>query len=101
MENAYLATTPTELSLKLNKHDVIKALAATIYKSLVGSLMYLTTTRPDLMFSVILLSRFMASPQRSHSEDGKRILRYILGTIDHGIFHYKKNVDNISSYWLQ
>lgn len=94
MENAYPASTPMELGLKLSKHDVSEAFDATIYRSLVGSLMYLTTTRPDIMFSVSLLSRFMTSPKRSHWEAGKRVLRYILGTVDHGI-HYKRNVDNV------
>ncbi|XP_038889636.1 secreted RxLR effector protein 161-like [Benincasa hispida] len=94
MENACPASTPMELGLKLSKHDDSEAFDPTIYRSLVGSLMYLTTTRPDLMFSVSLLSIFMASPKRSHWEVGKRVLRYILGTVDHGI-HYKRNVDNV------
>ena len=59
-----------------------------------GSLMYLTTTRHDLMFSISLFNRFMASPKRSHWKAGKRVLRYILGIVDHGI-HYKRNVDNV------
>ena len=94
MENAYLASTPMELGLKLSKHDVSEIFYATIYRSLVGSLMYLTITRYYIMFSVSLSSRFMTSPKRSHWKAGKRVLRYILGTIDHRIL-YKKNVDNV------
>ena len=46
------------------------------------------------MFLVSLLSRFMVSPTRSHWKAGKRVLRYIFGTVDHGM-HYKKNVDDV------
>jgi len=51
--------------------------------------MYLTTTRPDLMYGVNLISRFMSSPTESHWFAAKRILRYLKGTIELGI-HYKK-----------
>ncbi|KAA0055552.1 putative mitochondrial protein [Cucumis melo var. makuwa] len=78
MENAYPASIAMELGLKLSKHDASEPFDATIYKSLVGSLVYLTTTRPNLMFSVNLFRRFMASPKRSQWEAGKRVLRYIL-----------------------
>lgn len=61
-----------------------------MFKQLVGCLMYLTVTRPDLMFSVCLLSRFMANPRVSHWLAGKRILRYLKGTIELGIF-YRRN----------
>ena len=79
---------------KLSKHDVNEAFDATIDRSLVESLIYLTTTRSDLMYSVNLLSRFMTSPKRSHWEAGKKVFKYILETTDNGI-HYKMNVDNV------
>ena len=70
---------------------LVKPFDATIHRNLVGSLIYLTTTRHDLMFSISLFNRFMASPKRSHWKAGKRVLRYILGTVDHEI-HYKKRL---------
>ncbi|KAH7848490.1 hypothetical protein Vadar_003382 [Vaccinium darrowii] len=51
--------------------------------------MYLTATRPDLTFSVCMLSRFMESPKRSHWEAGKRVLLYLCGTVTEGIFYRK------------
>ena len=48
-----------------------------IFKRLVGNLMYLTTTRPDIMYGVILISIFMESPKDSHWQAGKRILRFV------------------------
>ncbi|KAM1431893.1 hypothetical protein FF1_014094 [Malus domestica] len=58
---------------------------ASLYKSIVGSLLYLTTTRADLMFSASLLSRFMQNPSKIHMGIAKRVLRYVQGTLDYGI----------------
>jgi hypothetical protein len=60
------AATPIALGTKLSKNDQGKSIDQTLYKRLVGSLMYLTTTRPDIMFVVSLISRFMESPKDSH-----------------------------------
>ena len=59
------------------------------YKQIVGSLMYITTTRPYIMFVVSFISRFMTRPIL-HLQAAKRVLRYLEGTVDYGIF-YKKN----------
>ena len=56
-------------------------------KRLVGSLMYLTTTRPYIMHKLILISRFMESPKDLHCQVGYRILRYVSGTKDLGIMY--------------
>jgi hypothetical protein len=53
---------------------------ASKYRSLVGSLRYLTCTRPDITYSVGIVSRFMEEPNHSHLKAIKRILRYIRGT---------------------
>ncbi|KAJ8631789.1 hypothetical protein MRB53_025112 [Persea americana] len=60
---------------------------STNYKQIVGNLMYLTNTRPDIMFVVSLLSRFMARPTELHSQAAKRVLRYVKGTLDFGVFY--------------
>ena len=62
----------------------------TTYRSLMGSLKYLTHTRPDLMFSVGYLSRYMENPTTEHMSAVKRILRYVKGTLDLGLV-YEKN----------
>lgn len=76
-------------SIKLSKNDEGKQVDETLFKQIVGSLMYLTATRPDLMYSVCLISRFMSSPRETHMMAAKRILRYIKGTTDLGIFYEK------------
>ncbi|KAG6513295.1 hypothetical protein ZIOFF_023613 [Zingiber officinale] len=89
MKDCNLVSTPTEFGLKLNKDHEGKKVDSTIYKQIVGSLMYLTATRPDIMYSVSLISRYMENPTEIHLLTAKRILRYLQGTKDFGLF-YKK-----------
>lgn len=59
----------------------------TLYKQIIGSLTYLTNTRPDLKFVVSLLSRYMSRPTKLHFHAVKRVLRYLKGTLDYGIWY--------------
>ncbi|KAL6320216.1 hypothetical protein AAG906_004725 [Vitis piasezkii] len=79
--------TPTELGLKLTKHGAGKMVNATLYKQIVGSLMYLTSTRPDIMYPMSLISRYMENPSEVHLLAAKRIFRYLKGTTDFGIMY--------------
>jgi hypothetical protein len=65
----------------------------THFKQMVGSLIYLTATRSDIMFVVSLISRYMENPTEFHLQMAKRVLRYLKGTLDFGIF-YKKGGNN-------
>jgi len=58
--------TPIEVGLKLSKSENEESVNKILYQSLVGNLMYLTTTRPDFMFAISMLSWFMESPKKSH-----------------------------------
>jgi hypothetical protein len=87
MTNVNSAPTLVALGLKLSKDDQGPSVDATLFKRLVGSLMYLTSTRPDIMFGVSLISRFMDKPKESHWRARKRILRYIAGTKNFGILY--------------
>lgn len=73
---------------KLKKEEGVPV-DETLFKSLVGCLMYITTTRPDMQFVVSYISRFMSKPTEVHLAAAKRVLRYLQGTIDYGIW-YKK-----------
>ncbi|XP_019103192.3 secreted RxLR effector protein 161-like [Beta vulgaris subsp. vulgaris] len=59
----------------------------TMYRQLVGSLIYLTLTRPHIAYAVSVISRFMQKPMKRHLEVVHRILRYAKGTIDYGILY--------------
>ena len=87
MDKCKPAKTPNALGTKLTKNDDGPAVNATLYKIMVGSLMYLTATRPDLMYDVSLISIFMESPKDSPSKVGKRILRYVAGTLGYGLWY--------------
>jgi hypothetical protein len=71
MEECNPAETPIPLGTKLSKNDEGPTMDSTLYKSLVGSLLYLTATRPDIMYAVNLVSRFMESPKDSHGKMDK------------------------------
>ncbi|XP_019433601.1 PREDICTED: uncharacterized protein LOC109340381 [Lupinus angustifolius] len=85
--------TPLVTNEKLQKDDGSPQADASLYRSLIGSLLYLTATRPDIMYATSLLSRFMQSPSQIHFGVGKRILRYLQGTKEFGIW-YKTNTNS-------
>lgn len=68
---------------------------ATEFKSLIGGLRYLVHTRPDLAYSVGIVSRFMERPTVMHQNAAKRILRYVKGTIDLGLVYTKDSQNNM------
>ena len=85
--NCSPVSTPVVVGTKLNRENIEKGFDSTIFRRLVGSLMYLTTTRPNIMYGVSLISRFMEPPKNSHWQARKRILRYIAETMNHGILY--------------
>ena len=66
-----------------------------LYREMVGSLIYLMIcTRPDICYAVSILSQFMANPSVEHLSMAKHVLRYVKGTIDHGLVYHKiQNID--------
>lgn len=89
---------PIDIGTKQSKKDKRPTIDPFLYKKLVGNLMYLTTTRPDIMYGVSLISRFMQSQKGSHWKIGKMILRYTAGTIDYGIFYSTSYSNSLTSY---
>ena len=81
------ALTPMEERLKPSRDSTAEDVDATQYRRLVGSLRYLVHTRPDLAFSVGYVSRFMQRPTTEHQQAVKRIIRYVAGTLDHGLYY--------------
>ena len=62
-----------------------------MYRQLVGSLIYLTLTRPNISYAVGVISRYMSNPKKPHLDAVRRILRYVTGTINFGISYNKTN----------
>ena len=82
-------STPLVSSDKLCKDDGSGLADEKQYRRIVGSLLYLTATRPDIMYDAGLLARFMHSPTNKHFGTAKRVLRYIKGTLDYGLEYVK------------
>ncbi|XP_057443809.1 uncharacterized mitochondrial protein AtMg00810-like [Lotus japonicus] len=85
MSDCNPSRTPAEVIQKFDS-TVEERVDATEYKQLVGSLRYLCNSRPDICYAVGVLSRFMSEPQKSHLLAAKRVLRYVKGTSDLGIW---------------
>ncbi|KAH9781367.1 hypothetical protein KPL71_008435 [Citrus sinensis] len=98
MKNCNSVTTPIEKGLKLVKDLAGRIVDSTLYKQIVGSLMYLTATRLDIMHTVSSISRYMEHPREDHLLAAKRILRYLRGTAKFVLF-YKKG-KKIRFVWL-
>jgi hypothetical protein len=77
---------PMEQNLKLSRDDGALLLDASEYRRLIGRLLYLTITRPDLAYSVQTLSQFMAQPKQPHLDAAYRVLRYIKYAPTQGLF---------------
>jgi len=65
---------------------------------MIESFLYLSTSRPDIMFSVCMCARFQANPKESHLSAFKRIMRYLLGTINLGLWYPKNSSYNLIGY---
>jgi hypothetical protein len=98
LANAKAYGTPMSPSTKLDKDEKGKPVDVKLYRGMIGSLLYLTASRPDIMFSVCLCARFQSSPKESHLIAVKRIFRYLLGTIDLGLWYPKSNSFDLISY---
>ncbi|KAK9076083.1 hypothetical protein SSX86_004416 [Deinandra increscens subsp. villosa] len=89
---------PMEFRLQLTKDGEGAAVDSTYYRKLVGSLRYLLHTRPDLGYSVGLVSRFMESPKQSHLAAVKHILRYVKGSTNIGLKYEAEGDGKIVGY---
>ena len=89
MDNAKEISTPMGTSCYLDKHEKGKPVDVSKYRGMTGSLLYLTASRPDIMFSVCMCARYQACPKESHLSAVKRIMRYLIGTCNMGLWYPK------------
>jgi hypothetical protein len=90
MENCKPVSTYMVLGQKQMKKDEAPKTDSKAYKSLVCSLLYLTSTRPDIVFNFNYLSRFMQDPGQIFFVVAKRVLRYLKGALEFGM-HFVKS----------
>jgi hypothetical protein len=77
--------TPMEVKLKLLVDTSSNLIDATLYRQIIGSLMYLKNTKPEICFAMNTLSQFLVDPRRVHLVDAKHVMRYLKVTIDYGL----------------
>ncbi|XP_042387961.1 uncharacterized mitochondrial protein AtMg00810-like [Zingiber officinale] len=85
-------STPMEQNVRMCAHEGKSLEDATMYQQLIGSLVYLTLTRPDISYAISVISQYMQNPNKPHLEAARRILRYVKNTIDYDLL-YKRNED--------
>ncbi|GJT84401.1 putative ribonuclease H-like domain-containing protein [Tanacetum coccineum] len=91
-------STPIETQKPLIKDEEADDVDVHLYRSMIGSLMYLTTSRPDIMFAVCACSRFQVTPKTSHLHAVKRIFRYLKGKPKLGFWYPKESPFNLEAY---
>ncbi|XP_071712583.1 uncharacterized mitochondrial protein AtMg00810-like [Rutidosis leptorrhynchoides] len=89
MENSKPMATPMATNVKLTLEGEGGPFYSTKYKGMIGSLLYLMASQPDIMFNVCLCARFQEKPKTSHVEAIKRIFRYLKGTMHLGLWYPK------------
>nr|GEZ72373.1 hypothetical protein [Tanacetum cinerariifolium] len=89
LEDSKPTKMPMSTEIKLTKDDEADSVDSSKYRGMIDSLLYLTTSRPDIMFSVCLCARFQENPKTTHLEAVKRIFRYIRGTSLLGLWYPK------------
>ena len=98
MENASHKRTPAPTHLKLSKDSSGVKVDQSLYRSMIGSLLYLTASRPDIAFAVGVCARYQADPKVSHINQVKRILKYVSGTYNYGLLYSHGCEPNLTGY---
>jgi hypothetical protein len=88
-----------ELGAKFSKLEGGEVVDSNTYRSMIGSLRYLTCTSPDIAFTMRVASRFMEDPIYPHLKAVKRILRYVKGTEDLRLFYERLMFFNLQVMW--
>jgi len=98
MENCKEASTPMSTSCYMDDDLAGTVVDQTKFIGLIGSLLYLTARRSDIMFVVFLCTRFQSNPKESHFKAAKRILKYLKGTTSVGLWYPSHSPINLIGY---
>ncbi|XP_031127659.1 secreted RxLR effector protein 161-like [Ipomoea triloba] len=98
LEGEKEAKTPLSTIVKLSKDTVSKQVDGKLYRSMIGSLLYLTSSRRDIRFSVGLCARFQADPKETHINAVKRIIKYVKGTTNHVLWYSRDTGSELLGY---
>jgi hypothetical protein len=98
MEDCKPVSTPMVIGCKLRKDDESKEEDQRLYRSMIGNLLYVTTSRPDVMQVVGQVAIFQAAPKETHVLAVKRIFKYLKGTTEFGLWYPKGNEMTMVTY---
>nr|GEU71635.1 uncharacterized mitochondrial protein AtMg00810-like [Tanacetum cinerariifolium] len=90
--------TPMVEKSKLDEDKEGKAVDLSHYRGMIGTLLYLTASRPDLQFSICMCARYQARPTEKHLHTVKRIFRYLHGTVNRGQWYLKDSLISLTSF---
>ncbi|GAV73806.1 hypothetical protein CFOL_v3_17289, partial [Cephalotus follicularis] len=91
LENTKHSKTPINTTTKLDKDEKGKSIDQNLYRSMIGHLLYLTASRPDILFAVCLCARFQSNPKESHLFAAKRIFKYLAYTPTLGLWYPRES----------
>ncbi|CAM8886325.1 unnamed protein product [Rhodiola kirilowii] len=90
--------TPAATHIKIIKDDAGISVDQTQYRSMIGSLFYLTASRPDIAYAATVCARYQSNTKESHLLQVKRIIKYICGTAEYGIWYTKDTSSYLVGY---
>src|ERR1044072_3847198 len=99
MSDCTSSKTPMHPTCILEKEEVSGKVCQKLYRGMIGSLLYLTASRPDILYSVHLCARFQSHPRESHLTAVKRILRYLKRTTNLGLMYKKTSEYKLSGFF--
>ena len=86
-------------NVKLTVDLLGKSVDSSLYRSMIGSLLYLIASRLDISYSVGVYARYQANPKESHMIALKRIIKYVKTTADFGVWYSKDTNDVLVGYF--
>ena len=98
LESASSIRTPTSPNVKLTVDLLSKSVDSSLYRSMIGSLLYLTATRPDISYSVGVCARYQANLKESHMIVLKRIIKYVKTIADFNVWYSRDTNDVLAGY---
>ena len=98
MDGVKISKTAMSTTTRLNKDENGKSVDEKQFRGMIGSLLYLTASRPDIIFATCLCARFQSSPRESHLNAIKRILKYLSGSLHLGLWYRKSSSFDLISY---
>ena len=98
LESASFVRTPMSLNVKLNVSLLDKSVDSSLCRSMIGSLFYLITSKPDISYSVGVCARYQENPKESHMIALKRIIKYVKTTANFGVWYSKDTNDVLAGY---